>query len=461
MSPLVEFQQPDSRPKKPAKQTSFGKARQYLTEEIWNKRLDQMTARERYNINFLRIITLSIRHFLENKCMLRASALTFYSLLSIVPVVALLLGIAKGFGMESRLKDQINLALSAAPSVAEQITGFANNQIAKTSGGVIAGVGILILFFTVIRMIGNIEESLNAIWNVKEQRPFIRKLSDYLSLVVISPIVLVMSSSITFFISQQQDFLFQKLPFLAFLDGPTQFLIRLIPIFLMMLLLTFIYAYLPNHKVRTKPALLGGIVAAIAFQLFQVAYLKFQGSMSTYNAIYGSLAALPLFMLYLQVSWSLLLFGAEVSYAAQNSSNLEFQGKIKSVSEMRRTEIALAVVTEAVRHFLVGEKGPCSFELSQKLHTPERFLNRILMELVQAGILSELATEIDGTVRFQPALDVNQLTVNLVISRLHHLGTHDIPLAESDSVTGIKQALQEIATTAESSPGNRLIKDLV
>ncbi|MGF1573811.1 MAG: YihY/virulence factor BrkB family protein [Sumerlaeia bacterium] len=447
--------------KKTSKKSSISRAKNYLREGIWNQRVEDLPLRERYNINFLRVITLSVRHFLENKCMLRASALTFYSLLSIVPVVAMLLGVAKGFGFEENLKKQITSALSAAPDVASRITSFADKQIQNTSGGVIAGVGILILFFTVVRMIGNIEDSLNDIWNVKEQRSFARKLSDYLSLVVVSPIVLVMSSSITVFLSNNTTTLYEKIPMMEFLSGPTQFLIRLTPVLLLTLLLTFIYAYLPNHKIRSFAAFAGGLTAAILFQLFQVGYVKFQGSMTTYNAIYGSLAALPLFMLYLQVSWSLLLFGAEVSYATQNASSLEFKGKLDNISDFQRSEISLAIVAESIRHFSVGEKGPSSFDLSNTLHTPEGYINQLLEELVSVGILSKLASEIDGTTRYQPGLDINKLTVNMVLTRMRQLGTSDVPLLEKDSVKAIRNALKDIAETTENSPGNVLIKELL
>ncbi|MDX1971061.1 MAG: YihY/virulence factor BrkB family protein, partial [Candidatus Sumerlaeia bacterium] len=463
---------------------------------------------QRYGVNFLRILTLSIQHFFLNKCMLRASALTFYTMLSIVPMVAVALGIAKGFGMDQVFQQQLESLFPSTPaptkedkdfskpskpipvdspkvsdsittsstkvtttnadeqstktlSIGATITDFAERQLAITNGGLVAGIGIIFLFFTVIRMIGNIEESLNAIWNVKEERSLARKLSDYLSLIIFSPIVLIMSSSLNILLSQQKDKLIESIPILSFLNRPAEIALKSVPLLLIIMLLSFIYAYLPNKKVRLIPAVMGGIVAGLALQFFQLFYIFFQKEVSNYGAIYAGLAALPLFMFYLQMTWSLLLFGAEVSFAAQNSGNLEYQGKINNVSDEHRAQVALAICAEVVRTFMAGQRGPTGYELSLILATPERYVNQVIQDLLECQVLSVLAPDADNQIRYAPALDTGKLTVNLVLQRLNALGTSDVPLVNNTVVQRIRESLGVLTQDTEASGGNRLIRDLL
>lgn len=439
--------------------TSITSIWSFLTDGIWRLNAHTLGRGAWFGVKLLRVIILSIRHFKEDKCMLRASALTFYTLLSMVPIIAMIFGISKGFNIEQKIREQIT-TFFVQKDVADYVMQFANRMLENTSGGVVAGIGIVVLFFTVIRVLGNIEESMNDIWSVKKSRPFARKFADYLALVVIAPIILIMSSSVNVFISNQVSFVIEKYDFLAFLNGPARFSLRLIPVLLIQLLLTFVYAYMPNRKVKVSAALAGALFAAILFQIFQWAYFKFQFGVSNYNAIYGSFAALPLFLLWLQISWSLMLFGAEVSFAFQTSDSYEFEKEVAEVSHGHRNLIALAIVTEVVNPFVKGEPGPTPSAIAEILSTPEKLVLGILDDLVDAKILSEIMPDEKGVIRYQPALDLDKLTVYRVLMMLRMRGSDGVPLADITGVKKLKSALDEFYKSEMDSQGNCLIRDL-
>jgi membrane protein len=208
---------------------SISKFVQFLKTDIWRIRASKLPSRQSFWIRQLRIILLAIRGFDEDKCQLRASALTFYSLLSVVPVVAMAFGIAKGFGLDGRLEKLILEKMQGQEEVAKQIVDFAHSFLANTQGGVIAGIGIVVLFWTVIKVLGNIESSFNDIWGIKKARPLSRKFSDYSSVMMICPILFVMSSSVTVLITSQVTLIIEKLAFLGPVGSLIILSLRILP----------------------------------------------------------------------------------------------------------------------------------------------------------------------------------------------------------------------------------------
>ncbi|MFA5618585.1 MAG: YihY/virulence factor BrkB family protein, partial [Syntrophorhabdaceae bacterium] len=219
------------------------------------------------------MIILSIRGFDEDKCSLRASALTFYSLISIVPVFAMAFGIAKGFGFEKILEAQLRNKLTGQEEVLNNIILFSHSLLENTKGGLIAGIGIIVLFWAVIKVLGHIEDSLNDIWGVKEKRSLARKFSDYLSLMLICPVIIILSSGVTIFITTQITFTIQKISVLSALNPLIRSVLEILPCCLIWGLFTFIYIFMPNTKVRFTSGLLAGIVAGTIFQIVQWGYI--------------------------------------------------------------------------------------------------------------------------------------------------------------------------------------------
>jgi membrane protein len=291
----------------------------FIRIDIWRIRLDDLPFGKSFLIKQLRIIILAFRGYNEDRCLLRASSLTFYTLLSIVPVAAMFFGVAKGFGFERRLEDQLFERFPGQEEVLSQVIHFSNSLLEQTRGGLIAGIGLLVLFWSVLKVLGHIEMAFNDIWEIKKQRSWGRKFSDYLSIMLISPILVLMSGSATVFITTQVAQITQKVELLGVVSPLISFFLKFTPYVLIWALFTILYIIMPNTKVHFKAGLLGGVVAGTLYQIAQGAYISFQIGAAKYNAIYGSFAALPLFLMWVQISWWIVLFGAELSFASQIS----------------------------------------------------------------------------------------------------------------------------------------------
>jgi len=222
----------------------------FITGDIWRIRLEDLPRKKSFFIKQLRIFLLSARGFDEDKCQLRASALTFYSLISIVPVAAMAFGIAKGFGFEKLLEKQLMNQFSGQEDVLTTVISFANSLLANTKGGLLAGVGIMVLFWAVIKVLGNIEYSFNDIWGIKEGRTLGRKFSDYLSVMLLCPILMILASSVTVFITTQITLITAKVALLGMFSSIIFFVLKLLPYCLIWVLFTFLYIFMPNTKIN-------------------------------------------------------------------------------------------------------------------------------------------------------------------------------------------------------------------
>ncbi|MCK5272553.1 MAG: YihY/virulence factor BrkB family protein [Sedimentisphaerales bacterium] len=427
---------------------------------IWRIRPKETSRSKSFFIRQFRIFVLSLRGFDEDRCSLRASALTFYSLLSIVPVVAMFFGIAKGFGFEQRVKEELLEKFQGQEKVIEQVIDFAQKLLDNASGGLIAGIGIALLFWSIIKVLGNIEHSFNHIWGIKKARAWGRKFSDYLSFILISPVLLVMSSSITVFVTSRVTSLSEK-------DGAFGAaiilllpLLKFLPFLMVWILFTFIFYWMPNTKVRFRSALVAGITAGTLFQVVQWLYVTFQIGVAKYGAIYGSFAALPLFLVSLQISWLIVLFGAELSFAHQNVETYEFEQECHSVSHSFKMQLSLLVAHLLAGKFCRGEKPSDATEISQALDIPIRLVRQILFELAEANILTEIKKDDDKAAFYQPSRDVESLTIKYVIDSLEQHGGSAIPIVESCELDKIKECMKTFDGLIEKSSANMSLKDV-
>ncbi|MFH1782103.1 MAG: YhjD/YihY/BrkB family envelope integrity protein [Candidatus Omnitrophota bacterium] len=414
----------------------------FLKTDIWRIKLKNLPFRKSFLIKQLRVVLVAIRGFDEDKCQLRASALTFYSLLSIVPVAAMAFGIAKGFGFEKMLEKQLLSKFTGQEEILTQVVSFSNRLLENTRGGMVAGIGVAILFWTVIKVLGNIEKSFNDIWGIKDQRSMGRRFSDYLSIMLLCPILFIMASSVTVFITAQITLITQKISLLGAISPLIFLVLKFLPYCVIWFMFTFIYIFMPNTKVSFKSGLLGGIIAGTIYQIAQWGYIGFQIGMAKYNAIYGSFAALPLFLMWLQISWLIVLLGAEISFASQNIETYEFEPDCLGVSYSFKKLLSLRITHLLTQNFTKGEKPITATEISHILEIPIKLVRQILYELVNAGILSESHTSNYKQVAFQPGRDVSELTLQRVIDIIEDHGTSDLEVGKSKELDKISSSLK-------------------
>ncbi|MEQ8202783.1 MAG: YihY/virulence factor BrkB family protein [Smithellaceae bacterium] len=436
------------------------RAADFIKQDLWRIRRTSLSPGKSFFLNLVRVLLLSIRGFDEDKCQLRASALTFYSLVSIVPVAAMAFGIAKGFGFEKILEEQLRNKLVGHEDILANVIQFSNALLANTKGGLIAGVGVVVLFWAVIKVLGQIEYSFNDIWGVKDKRPLGRMFSDYLSLMLVGPVILILSGGTTVFITVQVGLIMEKFSVLGSFSPLIFFLLKLLPYTLLWFLFTFLYIFMPNTKVELSAALIAGIITGTIFQIVQWVYITFQIGVVQYNAIYGSFAALPLFLAWLQLSWLIVLYGAELSFAYQNVDTYEFEPDALQASHRLRTLLSLQVTHHVITNFIKGEKPLTAPGISHQLDIPIRFVNEILFELSKSNILSKAEIEENGEHGYQPARDVNLLTINYVIEAMEKRGLNNIPFTQAPEFAALSASIDAFGKTIEKLPENRLIKEL-
>ena len=268
----------------------------------------------------IRKVYLTVRFFTEKRVMTQASALTYSTLLAIVPILAVVFAIARGFGYNKYIELWFRDSLDSQPQVAEVIIGFVNSYLVHTQSGIFLGIGLLFMLYTVLMLVNNIEETFNQIWQVDNARPIIRSLTNYLAMFFLFPIIIIVSTGISIFMATIE----QKVDGIDVLGPAVNLLLDYSPYILLSLLFIWLYVYMPNTKVKLSCAIIPGILAGVAMQLLQLFYIYSQIWVTSYNAIYGSFAALPLFMLWLQISWTICLFGAQLTYTNQNLNRIGF-----------------------------------------------------------------------------------------------------------------------------------------
>jgi len=397
---------------------------QYCIHDVWND------TRQLWSVKALKIINLSIRSFMDRDLQMRSCALTYNTVLAIVPALAMLFAIARGFGFQNLMQSELFKYFPAQRQALETALDYVNNYLAQASQGVFIGIGLIFLLWTLISLMSNVEETFNHVWGVTTKRSLQRKFTDYTALFLLLPVLMVCSAGITIFMSDAVQNLFEGNP----LSPMMHKLLSFMPIVISWLIFTAAYYLVPNTKVHFKGALLAGVLAGTLFQVVQWLFVSGQVYVSKYNAIYGSFAFLPLLLVWLQLSWLLTLAGVVLTYAWQNFDNFAFRDKAKGISQTYSNNLAIAVLTMAIKRFK-RQEGPLSHrEIIRDLDIPAQLADKLLNNLLQAGLLSKVNynEDKDDDWAIQPAFDPDDFTVNNVANRLADIGTSTfIPKADT------------------------------
>ena len=268
--------------------------------------------------NIYQKLSLTIRFFTAKRVMAQASALTYSTLLAFVPILAVIFAIARGFGYNKYIEIWFRDTLSSQPQAAEAIIGFVNSYLVHTQSGIFLGIGLIFMLYTVLMLMNNVEETFNQIWQVSNSRPIIRSFTNYLAVFLLLPILAVVSTGLSFYMAAFAA----KMSSFEYLGPVVHYLLDLSPYVLLSLSFIGLYVYMPNTHVKPSCAIIPGILAGVGMHVLQMVYIHSQIWVTGYNAIYGSFAALPLFMLWVQMSWTIILFGAQLTYTNQNMNRI-------------------------------------------------------------------------------------------------------------------------------------------
>lgn len=468
----------------------------FITEDVWDIELSSLSAIRRAGVKTMRVILLVVKGFREDQCPLRASALTFSTLMSLVPVLAVSLALARGFGAGDRVVDQMKSALgkwtesfegvtveadplvepdAAAGTIAgdeaveggepqakltkeqmDDLVAMILDSVSNVNFTALGGVGLATLLLTVVLVLGGVESSFNKVWGVTAGRPLYRKFFDYLGVLIVLPILGVAASSLP--VAQVAS---------KYVDESTANVIKsvlgagglqnLTVLAMTTLTFTFLIMFMPNTRVKFTAGLAGGLIAALLFVVWLWACAKMQVGAVKYLKIYASFAVIPIVLFWVYVSWEIILFGAEVAFAVQNCTTYGMESKAHTASIKSRLALAMSIVGEAARA-MIG-KGPV-FEISGYARdngVPVRLLNEVVDNLVRAGFLAEISEKPGCFILLKSPVDT---PVKDVIDAMLRVGADPHEFGLNVLKKEVEQALSKADTGMEQAIHSLMLRDL-
>lgn len=430
----------------------------YLKKEIWCINLHTLTKWHALRIRFWRIVALIGQGFAKSQIQQGASTLTYYTLLGIVPFLAILISIARGFNLELLLQTWLLTEFPQQREVINTILTFTVESLSNVHQGVLATFGLLILFISGIEILLYMELVFNTIWEQTEGRSFARRFTDYLAMFFLCPVLIFLASSLTVYLPPTLHSLSYQQTW-SHLAPLILSLFNLAHMIITCFLFTFLYIFIPNTQVRFFPALWAGILSGFMYQFTQWIYLYFQIAVTSYSTIYGTLIALPLFLIWINLSWMILLLGAKMAFAFQNVDAFDLLSEELQLSDRCRLLLSIRIAHFCIQRFEQSLPPPSAVEVSNQLSIPLSTSKQLLESLVEASLLIQVKIHHHQDEAFQPACSTDHLTIKSVIDKMSTRG-REISLPSSREIARIENSLKLFDLAIERSEGNLLIKDL-
>ena len=405
----------------------------YCTENVWKD------PRSDWYVTLLKIINLSVKSFFDKNTQMLAGSLTYTTLLAVVPVLSLLLAIAKGFGLQNLLVDELYRMLPSQQAMLDNSFSFVNRFLGTMTKGIFMGIGIIFLLWTMVSLLRKIERVFNHVWQVRAGRPFIRIITDYTAILLIMPVLMICSAGLSYYLSG----IFRNLATkdIGILLPIINFCFDLLPILFFCVLFVGMNVLIPYTKVKLKNAILPGLVCGLLFYLIQYAFVHGQISVTKYNAVYGGFAFLPLFLIWLQFSWTICIASAVMTYSSQNFFRFNYASQVENASVRYLDEVAVFIMAIAVRRFEDGNQPFGIDDFVERKNLPIRLVNTVVERLVTGGFLNAVIDEDKDEPLFQPASNFSTITVGEFLKKYHEIG-------ESDFIEDTKLR-EELTTIAE------------
>lgn len=424
----------------PAKESRFARivrrinaAYEYCAGGVWRD------SRETWKVKAVKIANLSVRGFMSADLQTQACAMTFRTLLALVPALALALAIARGFGFQDILQEQLYHSLPSQHKALEAAFVFVDSYLSQASEGIFVGVGIVFLLWTLISLLMSVEDSFNSIWNVSSGRSIWRKITDYIAILLVLPILMICSAGLTLLMSST----LQHLLDFDFMRPAINWLVDLGSLIFTSLFFAGAYILIPNTKVKVVNALVIGFFVAVAFQILQWVFVTGQMYVTRYNAIYGSFSFLPLLLIWSQLVWLITLIGALLCYASQSAGRFNFYIDVDNISLHYKRKVILAVMAIIAKRFAANLPPMTAGAIALRYDLPMSLVTPIVQSLHRAGLVNYLAHPGDfGEHPLQPAMDVTDLTCGEVLRRLQTVGS-------SDFIPGFDKEFAGVVAVAE------------
>ncbi|MDE6497127.1 MAG: YihY/virulence factor BrkB family protein [Muribaculaceae bacterium] len=428
-------------------------------KKIWNYASDGVWTDDsnRWYVRVVKTLSLSVRSFLNTDLQGQACAMTYRTLLAIVPALALLFAIGRGFNMQGFLEDELMHLFPAQKTAVKAALGFVDSYLNQSTEGVFVGVGIVFLLWTLISLLMSVEDSFNLVWGVREGRSVWRKLTDYTAMLIVLPVLLICSGGITLLVSST----LQSLMHWDFMTPLVSAIMEGVSWLLTWLFFTVAYVAIPNTRVKFLNAMPAGALATVGFLGLQWVFVTGQMYVSRYNAIYGSFSFLPLLLIWLQLVWLITLAGAVLCYSSQNIFRFNFANESSKISLAYRRRVVLAIATVIVRRFDRGESAPAADDFVNGYGLPSRLVGDAIDRLTACGLVNRvIIDEKRELIGFQPAMTTDAITVAMVNSRLDNLGSGDFVPDFRTRFPGVVRVCDAVTAAMQHAGDSTLLRDL-
>lgn len=429
----------------------------FITHDLWRITDAELAKHKRLPFRLLKVVMIAVRGVSRDNLNINASALTYSVMFALVPMIALFIAIGKGFGIEASIKDWLTEAMAAQKELIPFIMGFVDRYLESSQGGLFIGIGIVILLVTVMNLLNQVERTFNNIWQVNKSRSILRQFTSYFSSLFVIPVLIALTGGINIYFSNLLD----QWQLTKVLSPLLTLGMKFTPYLISWLVFTAIYISVPNTKVTFRSGFIAGIVAGTAFQFFQVLYIEGQSYLSRYDVVYGSFAAIPLLLLWLQISFTILLLGAEISYASQNLQNYDYEGDTNAISIRYKKFISLFLTYIIIKRFENNEAPVRDDEFSTLYKLPIRLINQVLSELTNARIITEIVDSDEKSKAYQPAMDIHQLDVKTLFERLESDGAELFLSNKSEELDRLWNIYLNLNDPEHKEDELKLIKDIL
>lgn len=423
----------------------------YCTAGIWSERNNSL------KVKIIKTVNLSVRSFMNADIQSQACAMTYRTVLAIVPALAMLFALGRGFGLQTLIESELYSVFHAQREAIQRMLAFVDSYLNQTSEGIFVGIGILFLLWTLISLVSSVEDSFNAVWGVKNGRSIWRKVTDYTAMLLILPVLMICAGGLSVLISSTINSIFH----FKFLTPLISALLECGSWVFTWLFFTAVYILIPNVKVKFGNAFIAGVIAGTGFLVLQWIFVSGQMYVAKYNAIYGSVAFIPLMLIWLQLVWVITLSGAVLCYSSQNIFEFDFKDDVEHISMRYREKVMMAVAVVIVRRFAEAQPPLTERDIIVGYRLPSRLVEDAVDALVSAGLVSRVVIdekkEIFG---YQPAIDVDMITVSVVRKRLETSGRHGFIPAFDSMFSGVVEIYDRMTHCIEDLAGDIRLADL-
>lgn len=423
----------------------------YCSHGVWTD------TRQKWWVTVVKTANLSARTFMSGDIQTQACAMTYRTLLALVPALALLLAIARGFGFQNYVETELYRLFPAQKTAIQYAWNFVDSYLSQASEGLFVGVGIIFLLYTLISLIGNTEDTFNNIWGIKQGRNIWRKMSDYTALLLILPILIICVSGINIMLSSTLSAIFT----FSFMTPVISWILEITSWILTFLFFAAVYLLFPNTHVRFKNALISGFFAGVGFLVVQWLFVTGQMYVSRYNAIYGSFSFLPLLLIWLQLVWMITLAGAVLCYSSANIFSFSFDEEIRNMAPVYKCKTYVAIAAIVTRRFGSDRPAISALEIAENYDIPARLVSDICNHLVQAGVFAQVVMDSKKNLfGYQLSQPAEKLTAGYLLERLDSLGLHDFIPSFSERFPGVEKAFAEIELKTAPVTHEIYLKDI-